>query len=184
MAQRIAFIDIDRVLANGDARFALAEKAKQEVLTVTGDRREATNAYWRTAFTPEHIALDTPIDGAPDAINKISADYDIILLTSRPEHLRTATTEWLKNHNLIWYTDMVMKPAVNQYHKTREWKVWMVHALAGMYNASDVLVIDNEEANLDELAKVPAPFKMRVYTSLEMKEAVEPVLPDDDDHLF
>ena len=176
---KLAFIDIDRVCANGDARFALAEKAKQEFLAVVGNRPMATDIYWRTAFTSEHIALDTVKYGVYDRLNQLEADgYRLLFLTSRPEHLRAATRDWLKAYRIGMARELVMKPSVNQFHKTREWKVWTIHLLTGMYLASEILVIDDDQNNLDELARHPAPFTIRAYTSLEMKEVVGNDLDD------
>jgi hypothetical protein len=176
---KLACIDIDRVCANGDARFALAEQAKQQVFALNGTNRDAMDAYWRTAFTAEYIALDTLIDGCYDALNVLEDDhYDLIFLTSRPEQLRKATRDWLNQYRIGMGRDLVMKPAINQFHKTREWKVWAIHLLAGMYGASEVLVIEDESANLDELARHAAPFKIRAYPSLEMKEIVGNDLDD------
>jgi hypothetical protein len=169
---KIAFIDIDRVCANGDARFALAEQAKQQVFYVSGTNRDAMNAYWRTAFNADHIALDEPIDGAREKLIVIEHEYDIFFLTSRPENLRDATEEWLAQHALYDGRTIIMKPAVNQFHKTREWKSWTIRLVASMYHATDVLVVDGEQDNLDVLIIVPAPFKIRAYTSLEMKESI------------
>lgn len=160
----IAFIDIDGVIANADKRFALAEQAKQQALALNATDKQATDAYWRTAFNPEHIALDELIEGAGEAIRILEDDYDILYLTSRPEYLREATRTWLKRFDLI--RDLIMKPASFQYHlKTVTWKVGTIHQMAAYFSAKNVLVIDDEQANLDEMAKLP--FSIKTYTSLK-----------------
>lgn len=108
---RLALIDLDKVVCDNTARMARAEQAKREYLSGKGmlaslgylpgteayevawkaaqedeesifslyegeaykqaDMKEATNIYWRTAFTPDLVALDTLIDGVPDAIKRI-----------------------------------------------------------------------------------------------------------------
>lgn len=183
---KLAFINIDRILTNGDKRFALAEEAKQKCLAMNGTRSQSIDCYWRTAFNAEHIALDVPIDGAREALNAIEEKYDVIFLTSRPEFLRRASLAWLKQHHYMGISrDMLMKPSSFQYTKTTVWKAGTIHQTAALYGATEVLVIDDEQANLDEVQKYEGSFLLRCFTSLEMKEP-EPVASDeeDDDHPF
>src|SRR5450755_3432696 len=98
---KIAFIDLDGVVANSDLRFAQAEqtanaKYQQEVYSSAW-----TDLYWRTVFEPTNVQLDTPIEGAYDALNKIEENYEVHFLTSRPEYMRRATQAWLKQHRLM-----------------------------------------------------------------------------------
>src|SRR5579875_3666894 len=100
---KMCIVDIDGVVADNTARFAKAEEAKQSYLATLPTStdgigtREATNLYWRTAFTPDLVALDTLIDSAARDVNALWADgWDIFFLTSRPESMRNATVEWLR----------------------------------------------------------------------------------------
>lgn len=174
---KIAIIDLDGVVANSDARFAMAESIAAEAFA--HGTKDYTSAYWHNVFMPERVSLDTPIDGAYDALNTIEKDHELIFLTSSPEYMRTATVEWLRNNRLLGTArDLFMKPASMQYIKTVVWKAGLIHALAFAYGASEVLVIDDEQMNLDELQKYTTSFAMRYYKSLDMQE------PDEDEHPF
>jgi len=188
---KIAIVDIDGVIANADARFAKAELTKeqwlmerQQGLPYANDpqtEKEATNVYWRTVFTPELVALDTLIEGAEEALEYIMTGYDahtdlIFFLTSRPLAMAEATIEWLNAHMTFGFeiSHLIFKAPAFQYTKTVVWKAGMIQTLAALYGASELVVIDDEQANIDELLK-HAPFPgvemLNCYTSLQ--EAAE-----------
>jgi hypothetical protein len=179
---KIAFIDLDGVVANSDLRFAQAEqtanaKYQQEVYSSAW-----TDLYWRTVFDPTNVQMDTPIEGAYDALNKIEENYEVHFLTSHPEPMRRATQAWLKQHRLMGLArDLIMKPVSMQYTKTVVWKVGTIHMLASMYGASEVLVIDDEQMNIDALAGYQTPYLLRTYKSLAMQDETPDI---DDDHPF
>ncbi len=188
MSTRIAIIDIDGVVADATTRFAKAEEVKQryieelqQELGVT-DERGATDTYWQTVFSPEHVPLDTLIDGAIEALDTLqfTHGYHILFLTSRPEAMRDATAEWLYYHKANFYRKvlsderrLIMKAPAFQYVKTVVWKAGMVQTLAALYGASDVLIVEDEQVNINEHLKyVSSEVQTRqIYTSL--KEAVE-----------
>ncbi len=179
MSNKLAIIDIDNVIANPAARFARAEEEKQEYLNDPdsfSDPRTATDVYWRTAFDPELVALDTLIEGANEALNRLYGDgYDIYLLSSRPEAMREATLAWLDAQHIrrYWYDDrLVLKPAAAQYTKTVVWKASVIHMLAAMQEAEEVLVIDDEQAIIDEVMRFAdsVPYSIKCYRSLRMEE--------------
>lgn len=174
---KIAFIEIDGPIANYDARFALAESiAWRKFAPGTRDWKDA---YWHVAFTPENIGHDVLVPGAYEALIEIEKTHEIILLTSRPEHMREATRQWLTSHRIGIGRDLVMKPASCMWDKTLRWKTTIIHTLAYMYGTSEVLVIDPVQANLDELQRYTTSFAMRYYKSLDMQEPQEP-----DEHPF
>ncbi len=184
---KLAIIDIDNIVANPAARFARAEEAKQAFLADVEARtnallsgssatKEATNLYWRTVFTPELVALDTLIEGVYEALNRLYGDgYDIYLLSSRPEAMREATLAWLDAAHIrrYWYDDrLVLKPAAAQYTKTVVWKASVIHMLAAMMDADEVLVVDDEQSNIDEIMRFAdsAPYTIKCYRSLKLEE--------------
>jgi hypothetical protein len=174
---KICFCDLDGVVVNKDAfRFAKAEEEKQMCLASGGTEKEADDIYRHFAFLSDLVYRDMPIEGARDALNKIAERYEITFLTSRPEYMRRATQQWLSHHRLMGMAlDLVMKPAPFQRVKTVVWKAGIIHTLAFTFGASEILVVDDEQLNLDELLKYDnsASFFLRCYQSLGL------VLQDD-----
>ena len=188
MSTKLCICDIDGVVADATARFAVAEEVKQAYMRQMqeefslSDERGATDAYWHTVFSPEHVPLDTLIDGAIEALDTLqfTHGYHILFLTSRPEAMRDATAEWLYYHKANFYRKvlsderrLIMKAPAFQYVKTVTWKAGIVQTLAALYGASDVLIVEDEQVNINEHLKyVSAEVQTRyIYTSL--KEAVE-----------
>jgi ribonucleotide monophosphatase NagD (HAD superfamily) len=142
-----AIIDIDGVLADSTARFAKAEEAKQQALTMGAGERDATKTYWLTAFDCDLVALDTLIPNADKAIHRLwDMGWLITLLTSRPESLKEATETWLVQYGLEAYY-LVMKPQSKQFTKTVQWKADEVRQMATSDDWIAVLFIDDEEGN-------------------------------------
>ncbi len=182
---KLAIIDLDGVVANVDARFAEAEKAKQTFLqdkeariealfSGPGIDKEATNLYWRTVFNPDLVPLDTVIDGANDALLDIQvAGYKVIFLTSRPEHIRDATTRWLFEHTVFDAGDvLIMKHPSFQYVKTAVWKAGLIPSLAWVYTATDLLIVENWPDNLAEIGRYPFPTFVQPCIAKSLAEAV------------
>ncbi len=176
---KLAFIDLDRVVVNPNARFAKAEEAKQAYITDATVRLNATligkksaiDFYWHTAFDPIHVPLDTLIDGADgDIIALTLQGYEIIYLTSRPASMRVATLAWLDYYNLLASDEfhlLVMKEPAFQFVKTIVWKAGMVQTLAALYDARSVLFITDQQAEIDELQRFTHPFALSVALSLD-----------------
>jgi hypothetical protein len=155
---RLAIIDVDGIIANVDARF---EQAKADAEGAFVDRayekRDYDNVYWRAVFNPEYVPMDTLIEGAREAIDcLLKENYTVFFLTSRTEAMRLRTEEWLHNHRIvpIWeHNRLIMKAPAFQYVKTAVWKAGMVQTLEALYEATDLLIIDDEQANIDEHLK-------------------------------
>lgn len=166
---KLAIIDIDGVLSDSSARFAKAEEAKATYLA-TQDmkdaakhhgldqiRKEADKVYWQTAFTPELVALDTLIDGVPQALEQIErAGYDVLFLTSRPESMRQTTVDWFwsLSPNFVvldgegaYRDQLIMKPASQQFVKTITWKSGIVELLVRLFGVDELLYVDDEQAH-------------------------------------
>lgn len=181
MSTRLAIIDLDGVIADCSARFAVAEEAKQAYIDAMQkefsiqDERGATDIYWQTVFNPAHVPLDTLIAGADGDIEQLEQRYDVIYLTSRPEHMREATYEWLTDMRLSG-PRIIMKAPAFQYVKTTVWKAGMVQTLVALYRAQEVVIVEDEQANINEHLKyVSAEVQTRrIYTSLaEAVQALE-----------
>lgn len=185
---KLAIVDIDGVIANNTARFAKAEEARhnampdklEDALSLTvAQEKELTNLYWQTAFTPELVSLDTLIPEANKHIAILEkARYRAVFLTSRPEAMREATTDWMyKNfimvspyldhyHSKVPY-ELIMKAPAFQYTKTTTWKAGMVQTLASLYGASEVVFIDDETANHDTILAYEGNYALTGYHSLQ-----------------
>jgi hypothetical protein len=173
----IAFIEIDGPIANYEARFALAESiASREFVPGTRDWKDA---FWHVAFTPENVSTDVLVPGAYEALVETEKTYEVILLTSRPEHMREATRQWLTSHRIGVGRDLVMKPASCKWDKTLRWKTTIIHTFAYMYGASEVLAIDPVQDNTNELQRYTTSFAMRYYKSLDMQEPTDDEIRDE-----
>lgn len=201
---KLAIIDLDGVVANVDARFQAAELAKeqwlmarQQGLPYANDRvteRSATDVYWRAVFDPAQVQLDTPIEGAADSMAVLAKrEYEVIMMTSRPESMREVTRRWLFDQDIPLGIPLVMKSSAFQYVKTVVWKAGMIQHLAAFYGAmeaafiGEVLVVDDEAANRDHLATFADTFaKLVIVESLAQAVAYarDGTLPGNDDHPF
>ena len=185
---KLAIIDLDGVIADNTARFAKAEEAKAEFAAHTyatadldGSKRlhqAALDVYWKTAFDPSLVPLDTLIDGLPEALNQVSHHgYDVLYLTSRPETMRDATVVWMKAHGLtivprnnafgILFPALLMKPASQQFVKTLTWKTGIVETLIRLFDVEDLLFVDDEPAICESVAQLPLPCPCVVHVSLQ-----------------
>ncbi|SRR5579875_1013187 len=186
---RLCIVDIDGVVADSTARFAKAEEAKQKAIKLLESdpatwsiaKSKATDLFWRTAFTPELVTLDTLIEGTLEAVRNLWSDgWDVFFLTSRPESMRNATIEWFRVNRfpsfLVDGEKLYMKAPAFQYTKTIVWKAGMIETIAANYEAEEVLVIDDEQVNIDEIMKYAekAPYTIRCYKSLKMEDEPEP----------
>lgn len=196
----MCIIDLDGVVSDSSARSQEAEKAKQAFLEEQklhprivenfSVGKEATNLYWQTAFNPELVALDTLIDGAKEALETLRYEraYELLFVTSRPESMREATEQWLFDHDIVFYTfisyhsqiALIMKESAFQFVKTVTWKTGIIQTLASLYGATDLLVIDDEDANIDEILKHMSDVKC--FKSLA--EAIAEPVEDETDSPF
>jgi phosphoserine phosphatase len=108
-------VDLDGTLANSSHRDHFAQ---------SGD--------W-DAF---HGALgyDTPSPDVASVVNALhEQDYDILIVTGRPETYRRATMDWFAAHHLPVGTDLLMRPA-EDWRSDTEVKVDL---LAGFFGGLD-----------------------------------------------
>lgn len=134
---KLAIIDLDGVIVNNDARFECAKAATGKI-------------DWNIAFDPALVSLDIPVPGTKEALDFLeSKGFIVCFLTSRPEHMRKATMDWLREYHFgANYRELFMKDyAVDRYTKTVDWKVRMVATSLHVKFYSEVLFIDDEEVN-------------------------------------
>ncbi len=149
---KIAFVDLDGVIANNDARFAQATKDGK--------------INWKMALNGDHVHMDTLIPGVEARLEALEKQgYTVIYLTSRPEPMREATEAWLKLHNIHNDRRMEMKPLSAQFVKTITWKAERLKEIADEAEAERIIFIDDEPANI-EAARQLVPH-LTCYSSLE-----------------
>jgi len=160
---KLMIVDLDGIVCDNTKRFEKAEEAKQAFINDllahfgkvdSASEKDATNLYWQTVFNPELVSLDTLIEGVPEALDRLYGEYGVIFLTSRPESMRAATEAWLEEHDIEvahpQFGDfLVMKqPAFTDAHTyTKVWKVGMVQMLHKLFDADEVVFVDDEPAN-------------------------------------
>jgi hypothetical protein len=172
---KLCICDIDGVIADSTKRFLAA--------TVDG------KIVWEKALSSELLHLDTLIPNAAEDLRLISERYDkTILLTSRYDHMRSASLIWLDQHDIVTYERAIFKPyETKRFTKTKVWKADEVLRLLHEYSApphfpvTDLLIIEDEEANQETIQQEAARWIMahrevraRYYVSLhDAREAIE-----------
>jgi len=177
---KLALIGLDRIIADGTLRFARADQTASARYDEQTQNREWSDLYWQTAFTPDLVQLDTLIDGAQDALDRLSQQgYTIIILTSRPETMRAATLEWLKQHS-VPFAYLSMKPPAHKYTKSRVWLAGKVCELGTMFGAEEVMYVESDEQVRLEVLRYSYPFQFSLHLNLSMQEDEE----EEDDNPF
>lgn len=172
----LAIIDIDGVLANGEARFELADASGFP------QRGSGADNYWAIAFKPEFVALDKPFDGILQQVDTIQGeDYRIIYITSRPENLAQVTREWLDRQDLpCAFFPVILKPSAAKFVKTPDWKASIIHALTNYiktcWGLESLLIVDDEMMNREAIAQAigwpDAPICEHIGLSSNLTEAL------------
>lgn len=134
---KLCIIALDGVIADNTARFQKAAEVKQSFIdrleSISGShvsdlKSQVNSLYWKTAFNPELVALDTLIDGVKEALETLRYErgYELLFVTSRPVAMRDATVQWLYKHNILFYVSnaslsniaLIMKEPAFQYVRT------------------------------------------------------------------
>lgn len=192
---KLAIIDLDGVVADSTIRFEKAHdlaveklrRTSQFVLPSDPQKLKALKEYKSLFYTkeafynPSLVAQDTLLAGAVTSIWDIcdGHDYLLIYLSSRPEFLRNVTYKWLFDQNVLdAQTRLILKPTAFQYTKTTTWKAGTVQTLTGLYDASRVLFIDDEQVNRDALmdawmAAMAAGNTCDLHMAASLQEALE-----------
>jgi hypothetical protein len=169
---KIAFVDLDGVVADSTARMRRAEEARDAFLASPQRRLNVllgtpVDIYWQTAFDPELIGLDQPVEGAQDVIDSLEVQgWRVIFLSSRPEAMRAATERWLASVGYpksAWTNEkyeIILKADLFRFVKTTVWKVAMIQTIAAFYGVQqeEILLVDDEveirEVALDAMPNI------------------------------
>ncbi len=150
--KKLAIIDLAGPIADESQRFELA-------------RTPVGSMNWQVFFDPTHVSLDTLVEEADAAIATLQAHgYTVLLMTSRPEAMREATQTWCQAHQIT--LPLAMKPPAAQFLKTVQLKAVMVQMLAGMEDAHEVLVVEDEVPNLTAILHDVTAYHLRGFLSL------------------
>ena len=180
----IAFIDIDGIIADNkvraDAAQAIASTATAQLSNYMDskqiDQAQKSVFYHATTFyNPESLYLDALIPGSVESLIALQErGFIVILCSSRPESLRSATTGWLNDHG-VPYDHLVLKSSSAQFTKTVAWKATTLDTLAMFLNASHAIFVDDEAANIDEVTKhLDGRYHLNVYSDLPSAVRGEP----------
>ncbi|MBA2285853.1 MAG: hypothetical protein H0W02_10240 [Ktedonobacteraceae bacterium] len=153
---KLAIIDLAGPIADESKRFELA--------------RTPAGMNWQVFFDPQHLHLDTLVEGADAAIATLrSQGYAVLLMTSRPESMREATVSWCLSHQILFgmcAASPAMKPPGAQFLRTTQLKAIMVQMLAGVFAATEVVVVEDEAINLTEILDYDTSYHLRGFSSL------------------
>lgn len=184
---KVAFIDLDGVIADCTKRLELAQMAKDHYQLIVQNELDSfsgnvkkelealvTGIYWQTVFDPDLVSMDTPIPGAAEGLARIEAEgYRIILLSSRIEAMRVETYKWLERHGMKgdgygFRREMVLvAPAFkNDYVKTVTWKIGIIQQLTALFEIEEVLLVDDTPAIRAALDNAGMPFLFQVREAL------------------
>lgn len=133
---KVCFIDIDGVICDISARLERARKPDASV-------------NWKIFLDPALLPLDSPIDGAAQALSRLThhLDYQIVLLTGRPEKLRQATISHLIDADMQWHELLMRKDG--DYRKSPVLKTEEVCKYLDEHaEVHEVLVVDDQPENL------------------------------------
>src|SRR5579859_6080896 len=155
---KLCICDLDGVVCDNTARFAKAEEAKQAYrrspASITDEEGEmkAVNIFWREAFNPSYVVLDTLIEGVKEALDTLYGEYGVLFLTSRPESMREATVDWLEAHDISvehpqFGNFLICKPPAFQFVRTSTWKAGTIQMLHRLFGADELLVLEDEQVN-------------------------------------
>ncbi len=148
----LAIIDLAGPIADESKRFELA-------------RIPGAGMNWQMFFDPQHLSLDTLVEGVDTAIADLQArGYTVLLMTSRPEVMREATEAWCLRHQIT--VPLVMKPPAAQFLKTVQLKAIMVQMASGVFSAREVIVIEDEAPNLAAILDYDISYRLRGFSSL------------------
>lgn len=174
---KLAIIDIDRVIVDCTKRF--------EQAMIDG------KIIWEKALSSELLHLDELMPLAIEHLTVIREHYDqIILLTSRYDHMRDTSLVWLAGHG-INYDRAIFKPWNDRYTKTKKWKADEVAKILreasqpGLWSSpqgsvTEVLILEDNEDNQQEISQTVAQWilsnkQARACYYLSLQEAVQAI---------
>lgn len=141
---KLAFVDLDHTVSDAFWRDFLLKPNLSEM----------TEADWREYHL--NAVMDNPIKPVRDLVRALFAyDYEIIILTSRPEYVRPNTIHWLEK-NAVPYHTLVMRPTDN--HQSASYlKVAQARSYIDETKGDkQVIILDDNEAVCEAFCKAGA----------------------------
>ena len=123
-----AVIDVDGVLADGWHRQRFLQNGKKD---------------WKNFFANAY--QDTPIEGSIELLESLAPT--VVLLTSRPDNLRSVTLEWLAKHGYRWEL-LVMRGPQDRRYSSPDFKRRSLEAIQG-YGFEPLFAMDDDQRNID-----------------------------------
>lgn len=147
-------IDLDGTCCDATQRFAEAGKEPAR------HNKEQYEAWVRDVN--KGMENDKPVSGMASLITIAGAMglADVVYVTSREEHNRTATEEWLVKHRFPIFP-LYMRPDGND-EETDVLKQYIINKAKYTYKASEVILIDD-----DQQGKLELMCKKNGYTFLK-----------------
>ena len=190
---RIAFIDLDGILIDNTEREAQAILAARNCFNLPDGVPSISfpsirfPQAWNDVFysdlalyNPEFIKLDTLQEDAVASLDALTKQgYFTFFLTSRPDtpELRKATETWLQDHGfqlgiplgIPGHDALIMKPLAVSENRifTKVWKALTVQMFTAVYEADEVVVIDDDVRNLEEIKKYKMRCECKVFQSFK-----------------
>jgi len=165
----LVIVDLDGVVADDTKRMNLARevylaKCREEGKEPVPLTRQK-GFDWETYLDPGSLTFDTLIEDADHAIWALDKlGWCVVFLTGRIHTMRAATRVWLRRECLSFY-DLYTRDEEEQFTPGEVWKPNIVQYLIEVYQATEVLIVDDQECILNAIAQVlTIPF--RVHTSL------------------
>ena len=123
-------VDVDGVISDGSHR--------QHFLR--GGHKDYKN-FFANAYA------DTPIEGSIALLDQFDAGLTVVLLTARPDDLRTTTIDWVAGHRYRWEL-LVMRGRADARYSSPEFKRRAVRELRA-YGFEPRLALDDDHRNVD-----------------------------------
>jgi len=106
--KNIIICDLDDTLANHEIRNRLYHRS---------------GGNYDILFSPELVVFDTVNERVKLLLDTFRAlDYEIFILSARPDSMLSATETWLNNNKIV-YDNIKLKEKKNKYQLSAEWKV-------------------------------------------------------------
>ena len=123
-------VDVDGVISNGWHRQHFLQDGRKDY------KNFFANAY-----------ADTPIDGSIALLDQFAAELVVVLLTARPDNLRSTTIDWLAGHRYRWEL-LVMRGPGDARYSSPDFKRRAVGDLRS-HGFEPRLAMDDDQRNVD-----------------------------------
>ncbi|MGC9147982.1 MAG: HAD family acid phosphatase [Sulfolobales archaeon] len=131
IVKEICLFDIDGVLFDVSERYLRA---------LTADPKRG-DTFWNIFFSEDLLVLDKPLEKGVENLRKcLEKNYDIIIVSGRPERLREATLKQLMNIGLLENKDFkkLILRRNNDIRKSYVFKIEIVKELTKRYVIKEI----------------------------------------------